>query len=103
MADGAADDRQGQRRQWRGLIQPTRYNFLRYSDSAGGCSTISPHDQNRVRPSDFRALHEQHGFEVLEEDPLERLRSVPLARRFAGYDEDDLAVYESWMVSRPRG
>jgi SAM-dependent methyltransferase len=84
----------------------TRYNFLRYPEPAWRLFNNELHYQNRLRLPDFRALHEQRGFEVLEEEnrrePLEVLRSVPLAERFAGYDEDDLAVYDSWMVSRPR-
>lgn len=84
----------------------TRYNFLRYPEPVWRLFNNSLHYQNRLRLPDFRALHEQGGFEVLEEEnrrePLERLRSVPLASRFAGYDEDDLAVYDSWMISRPR-
>jgi hypothetical protein len=85
----------------------TRYNFLRYSDPVWWLFNNSLHYQNRLRLPDFRALHEQCGFEVLEEEnrrePLERLRSVPLTSRFVGYAEDDLAVYDSWMISRPRG
>ena len=84
----------------------TRYNFLRYPEPAWRLFNNELHYQNRLRLADFRALHEQRGFEVLEEEnrrePLAVLRSVPLAERFAGYDEDELAVYDSWMVSRPR-
>jgi hypothetical protein len=84
----------------------TRYNFLRWPEPAWRLFNNDLHYQNRLRLADFRALHEQRGFEVLEEEnrkePLEVLRSVPLADRFAGYDEEDLAVYDSWMVSRPR-
>lgn len=84
----------------------TRYNFLRYSELAWRLFNNSLHYQNRLRLPDFRALHERCGFEVLEEEnrrePLERLRSVPLASPFTRYVEDDLAVYDSWMISRPR-
>jgi ubiquinone/menaquinone biosynthesis C-methylase UbiE len=83
----------------------TRYNFLRYPESVWRVFNNELHYQNRLRLPDFRALHEQRGFEVLEEEnrkePLEVLRSVPLTSRFADYAEDDLAVYDTWMVSRP--
>jgi SAM-dependent methyltransferase len=84
----------------------TRYNFLRYPEPTWRLFNNGLQYQNRLRLPDFRALHEQRGFEVLEEEnrrePLEVLRSIRLAERFAGYGEDDLAVYDSWMVSRPK-
>ncbi len=85
----------------------TRYNFLRYPERVWRLFNNELHYQNRLRLPDFRALHEQRGFEVLEEEnrrePPEVLRSVPITSRFADYVEDDLAVYDTWMVSRSTG
>jgi hypothetical protein len=84
----------------------TRYNFLRYPEPVWRLFNNELQYQNRLRLADFRALHGQRGFDVLEEEnrrePIERLRSVPIAGRFAGYDEHDLAVYDTWMVARAK-
>jgi hypothetical protein len=81
------------------------YNFLQYSDKAWKRYNNSLQYQNRLRVSDFRALHRDSGWQVIEEDnvsePVEVLRALTLAPEFRRYDEDDLRVFKTWMLSRP--
>ena len=82
------------------------YNFLRFSEQRWRKFNNDLHYQNRLRVSDFRRIHAEAGWEVVDEDsypgPVEVLRSVPLAPEFRHYKEEDLLVYRSWMSSRPR-
>ena len=80
------------------------YNFIRYSERDWRRYNNPLHYQNRLRVSDFRALHQDCGWQVLEEDSARKssevLRGLPLAPEFRRYDEADLLVYESWISSR---
>ena len=77
------------------------YNFLRYSDYVWDTFYSSGLNyQNRLRHCDYKRMFTEVGFEVLEDQvgydgPIERareiLRGIPLAERFRGYDEDELA------------
>lgn len=81
----------------------TVYNFLRYSDREWQRYNNDLQYQNRLRLSDYRALHETSGWRVLAEKnlrkPLEELRSVPVAEQYRDFEESDLAVHSSWMLS----
>lgn len=83
----------------------TVYNFLRFSPRVWPLFNNSIQYQNRLRISDYRRIHEEAGWSLLDEEstrrPLDELRSVPLAKEFAGYSEQDLSVYASWTVARP--
>ncbi|HXV77648.1 MAG TPA: class I SAM-dependent methyltransferase [Candidatus Polarisedimenticolaceae bacterium] len=85
----------------------TVYNFLRYSDRRWRLYNNDLQFQNRLRLSEFRSLHRRTGWQIVHEEsrdqPVEVLRRVPLAERFRRYDENDLRVFESWIVSRPLG
>ncbi len=82
----------------------TVYNFLKFSDRVWPLFNNRLHYQNRLRVSDFRALHRETGWQILEEDnvsePLSVLRSITLAKRFRSYREADLAVRTAWITSR---
>ena len=62
---------------------------------------------NRWRLSDYRSLHDLTGWRVVDEASVRgrpaNLHKVPLASRFAGYDEADLLVLKTTMTSVPSG
>lgn len=81
------------------------YNFLRYSEREWRWFNNALHYQNRLRASDYRAIHKEAAWTVVDEE-LQReasdaLRRIPLAPEFRRYSEDDLLVYGCWMVSKP--
>jgi hypothetical protein len=80
------------------------FNFLRFPEPLWRLFNNRHQYQNRLRLPDFRRLHAVTGWTIVEElntaGRPEALRRVPLARRFRRYREEDLLVYESWMVSR---
>lgn len=81
------------------------YNFLRFSDREWRRYNNDLQYQNRLRLSDYEALHERTGWRLVAEEslrePLETLRALPIADKYRDYDELDLAVYRSWMRSVP--
>lgn len=83
----------------------TVYNFLRYSDRVWPLFNNDLQYQNRLRVSDYRDIHAEAGWRITDEDntsaPLEVLRSIRVADRFRSYCDEDLAVYATWMTSRP--
>lgn len=84
----------------------TVYNFLRFSQKAWQRYNNDLLYQNRLRLSDYSALHDQGGWQVIGEEsqrkPPGELRSVPLAEEFRDHDPMDLAVYNTWMLSVPK-
>lgn len=82
----------------------TVYNFLKYSDRVWPLFNNQLQYQNRLRLSDYRRLHEEGGWRIVDEqtkgEPLEVLRQVRVAARFRGYTEADLAVHNAWITSR---
>ncbi len=80
------------------------YNFLQFSERRWSLFNNELQYQNRLRLPDFRELHQKTGWVVEEEDnyaePPEALHGLELAEEFAHYDEAELRVYASWMVSR---
>lgn len=84
----------------------TVYNFLKFSDPVWKIFNNDLQYQNRLRLPDFRELHAEAGFEILEESnrsqPLKVLKQVTLASRFERYKAEELAVHDTWIVSRPK-
>src|SRR5690606_22620300 len=82
----------------------TPYNFLRYGESKWRLFNNSLQYQNRLRVSDYRALHERAGWQMLHEASLptqtSQIDEIQLAPEFRHYTREDLIVTESWMVSR---
>ena len=56
----------------------TRYNFLRYPEPAWRLLNNELHYQNRLRLADFRALHEQRGFDPRRGEPPRAARGVAI-------------------------
>lgn len=83
----------------------SRFNFLRYSDNTWRYFNNSLHYQNRLRITDYRDIHTASEFRILDEEcaagNLEQLRSVHLAEPFTRYNEQDLLILGSWLVSVP--
>ncbi len=83
----------------------TPYNFLKYSSFVWRLFNNSLHDQNRLRLSDYRRIHQLARFEILWEEnekgspkDLERIR---IAKEFHRYSKEELLVVITWMVSTP--
>jgi len=85
--------------------QLTPYNFLKFSSARWKLYNNKLQYQNRLRASQYRAIHERAGFEVLSEDhhsnSIEELKHIMVAPEFRSYSPEDLAVTASWIVSRP--
>lgn len=81
----------------------TVYNYLKFSEPQWKWFNHQLQYQNRLRLSDYCALHENAGWRIAKQDntaePLSVLRSIPLAPPFRKYAEADLAVYESWLAA----
>jgi hypothetical protein len=86
-----------------GSISPL--HFLRFDDRQWRRWDNGIVPQNRLRLSDYRALHERAGFRVVDEDvtyaEVADLDRVPLAPRFAARDRDDVRATYVWLVSTP--
>ncbi len=88
----------------------SRYNFLRFSERTWGLVNSPIHFQNRLRRSDYLALLDEAGLDVVEERPsrpngddLALLRRLGLAERFRnGYALEELGVKTLAFVARPR-
>ena len=85
----------------------SRYNFLRFSDGTWRLVNSPLHFQNRLRSPDYLRLVREAGLELVVERPSgpsdegrEELRSLPLAKRFRGYSEDELGVTVLSFVAR---
>jgi SAM-dependent methyltransferase len=75
------------------------YNFLKFSERVWTLANSPLHYQNRLRRSDYRALHEAAGFEVVEEAfarptkaDLVTVSNLKPAARFRAYPAHELAV-----------
>lgn len=79
------------------------YNFLAFPAPTWAWLNNDLHYQSRLRAPEYRQLHEEAGWRVVEEDRQsgapEALREVRLAREFRRFAEADLLVHEMWMVS----
>ena len=81
------------------------YNFLQFPEVHWQRYNNDLLYQNRLRLSDYMALHRETAWRVIDEDslrkPIEALRAVHIADEFRHYDESDLAVYNCWILSKP--
>lgn len=79
------------------------FNFLKYPSAVFSYMNGSLHYQNRLRHSDYQAIHRAAGWRLVVDEPTRGeatdLRALDLAPEFSKYAEDDLLVYEAWMVS----
>ena len=84
----------------------TRFNMLRYSESAWNIYNSPIEHQNRMRMADFRRLHNDAGFELVAEEtvsaPEEELSKVTPHSDFSQMTREDLLVMSCWQVSVPR-
>jgi len=82
----------------------TPINFLRYSTNCWKWLRSPLIPLNRLRISDYRALHASAGFAIFKEAntsaSAQALREVPLAAEFQRYSAADLLVLTSWLVSK---
>jgi hypothetical protein len=83
----------------------TVFNYLKYSSRTWALFNNRLHYQSRLRLPDYRALHRDARWLILEEnlraEPAGVLRSIELADEFRGIDEDALRVTEAWITSGP--
>jgi hypothetical protein len=80
------------------------FNFLRYSTTGWKWLRSPLIPLNRLRISDYRALHALAGFAIIKEvntsGSAQDLEKIPLAREFDKYEAADLLVMTSWLVSK---
>ena len=82
----------------------SRYNFLRYPDADWARYNSGLNYVNRLRHSDYVAMHENAGLALIDvqtySEPIpEEIRSS-LATEFAGYDYDDLRTMRARIISK---
>ena len=84
------------------------YNFLQYDDREWARWSPSLQFQNRLRHSDYLALFEEAGFEILDDRPttgspedLEVVRTLAVGDRFRSRSEQDLGVRNSFVTVKP--
>lgn len=84
----------------------TIYNFLQFTDARWNNIDNSIQPQNRLRITDFRRLHQQAGFKILEEinrpGSVSDLRKVKLADKYKSNTEPDNAISHTLLVSQSR-
>lgn len=86
----------------------SRINFMRYSDLDWKMYNSKFIYQNRLRPSDYRLLLEETGFEIILWKPKlsEQLRSLlntfPFAKEFLKYTVEDLITTDMEIVAKLR-
>jgi hypothetical protein len=83
----------------------SEFNYLRYPDPVWRLFNNELQYQSRLRAGDYRALIEQGGFRIAAQapqrgDPAELAQLRP-ARRFRGYDADELLVLRCWITATP--
>ena len=83
----------------------SQYHYLRFSDRAWRLLNGGIQYQSRLRISDYRDLHAEAGFSILQEEHGQALphdlERVPLADRFQHYRREDLLVLRAWLTSAP--
>jgi SAM-dependent methyltransferase len=87
------------------------FNFLKFSDRTWRLVNSSLHFQNRLRRSDYTRLHQEAGFEVVQESyaradetDLATVRGLELAPRFRdGYSTEENAIRQVHIVARKDG
>jgi hypothetical protein len=83
------------------------YNFLSFSKLEWEPYDNDLHYQNRLRYTDYKAIFEESGFEIVFEEcekpspaDIEVLKGLKLAPEFAQKDLNDIGIKEIWMVLR---
>jgi len=81
----------------------SEYHFLRFSKAQWRWFNNPLHYQNRLRVSEYRAIHARAGLTIVREDSASAGSedSLVLAPEFQAYSTADLLVNASWMVSQP--
>ena len=86
-----------------------RHHFLKHSDAVWRLANPPLHYQNRLRASDYLALFEESGLEIVERElqpakPEEReqVKAMKVAERFRGYGFDDLTMRGATVVALKR-
>lgn len=86
------------------------YNFLRYEEQEWARWNPSLQYQNRLRHSEYLAMFETEGFEVLDQDTvagtpadLETIAALPPAPAFRDRDPQDLAIRLAFVTLQPGG
>jgi hypothetical protein len=63
------------------------------------------HYQNRLRISDYRKIHQQASFDIVQETnttgTAAQIAAIQLEAAFRDYSHEDLIVTASWMVAIP--
>jgi SAM-dependent methyltransferase len=81
----------------------TIYNFLQYTDAQWNLIDNAIQPQNRLRITDFRRLHQQAGFKILEEinrpGSLADLNSITLAAQYRANTAEENAVSHTLLVA----
>ena len=81
-------------------------NYLRFPSTRWRWFNNSLHYQNRLRPSEYLALHEAAGLHVVSSRPelasMAELARVPVAPEFQGFANDQLRTLSLWVVSAAR-
>ena len=87
----------------------TTYNFLQYTEEEWRRHNPDLNYQNRMRNSEFLALFESAGFDIIEiettggdAESLQTLSTVTLSPEFAGFDPVDLAITSAHVTARRR-
>lgn len=83
------------------------FNFLTYQDDEWSRWSPALQFQNRLRHSDYLALYDEEGFEVIADEPsgaddVQIVRQLGVARRFKEHREDDLATRSPLVALRAR-
>lgn len=86
------------------------YNFLRYDEREWEHWNPSLQYQNRLRHSEYLAMFEAEGFEILDDDPavgspedLRVIAELPPAAPFRDRDPQDLATKLAFVTLKPGG
>jgi len=86
-----------------------RHHFLKHSDAVWRLVNPPLHFQNRLRASDYIALFEESGLDIVERklddakpEEREQVQAMKLAERFRGYDFDDLTTRGATLVAVKR-
>lgn len=79
------------------------YYFLRFSPSVWSIFNNPLQYQNRLRVSDYRAIHHKTNFNIVQESNATGseadIAAIQLASEFKHYHHDDLIVITNWMIS----
>lgn len=82
----------------------TPYNCMKFSERWWRLFNNSLFYQNRLRPSDYRQIHNNTGWPIVGEEivagSVSDLRKVPLAAEFRRYSQEDLLALDWYVMSQ---